>query len=355
MVRNDDRIPDSKVNVQLGRGLPGILRKTLPHVGSEDGVRAMADFRICIEEPQSSIGNCNPGPTQSVIGEQELSVLIIRASWASLHVDLVIVVLAGALKQRAELQRVVSPDPGKAVGEAVDGTRRVRGIGAATQPREVGHVHGWYARRNQFPLREYVRVIEIAGYCRLRACLGAVEKVRRVDGYPYDVLACGDQHLIDLTRADGPYIVQRASLVGAIEKFRRAVRIAVKRLVLQIGEIRRAEPQPVLLRHVHIDRCCILALVESMPLRGKPVSTANERSEVGSRPRIQDSDSVRAQSGRRNNVACKASTLISHRTRIGRLRVLYENRDLVAAGILARDIRIIRIKQLAEIALSHFG
>jgi len=41
----------------------------------------------------------------------------------------------------------------------------------------------------------------------------------------------------------------------AIEKLRRAVRIAVERLILQIGVIRCAEPQPVPLRQVHVDRC----------------------------------------------------------------------------------------------------
>jgi len=72
--------------------------------------------------PRAALATATPVPPARLSVNKKLSVLIIRASWASLHVDLVIVVLAGTLKQRAELQRVVPSDPGKAVRQAIDGT-----------------------------------------------------------------------------------------------------------------------------------------------------------------------------------------------------------------------------------------
>jgi len=54
-----------------------------------------------------------------------------------LYVDLVIVVLAGLLKQAAELQGVITLDPGEAVGQIVDGARGVRGYGPPLNPEKL--------------------------------------------------------------------------------------------------------------------------------------------------------------------------------------------------------------------------
>src|SRR5438105_702807 len=111
MIGNDDGVTDAVVKGQLLPGLPGILREALPHAAAEDGVSAVADFRIGAEQSDSSIGDSEPGPARRAIGEQELAVLVVRAGRASLDVDLVIVVLAGVLIQAAKLQGVASPDP----------------------------------------------------------------------------------------------------------------------------------------------------------------------------------------------------------------------------------------------------
>src|SRR5207249_11543046 len=122
MVRDNHRITRAVVNVELARGGPGILSEAFPHVAPKERVSSVADFRIGIEEPQSGVGYCNSGSTGASVGELELAILVVGAGWASLHVDLVIVVFAGAFEQAAELQRVASSHPGKAVGYVENGS-----------------------------------------------------------------------------------------------------------------------------------------------------------------------------------------------------------------------------------------
>ena len=109
----------------------------------------MANFRIGIEQSQSRVCRRDAGRSQdisrpheipSVVAEQELAVLIVRASRASLHVNLIVVVFTGILIQTAELESVVAFDPGKAVGDVVDGSRGMRGIWPAAQSGESRHV-----------------------------------------------------------------------------------------------------------------------------------------------------------------------------------------------------------------------
>src|SRR6266481_2672756 len=162
MVGNNDRIAGAEGESQILPGLPGVLRKRLPHVGPKDGVRAMADFRIRVEQAQSSVCSRDPRPASQAIGEQKLAILVVRASRASLYVYLVIVVFAGAFPKTAEFQRVISLYPGEAVGYVIDGARGVRRIRPAAQSREIGQVDCWDAVRKQLPSRKYVGVIEVA-------------------------------------------------------------------------------------------------------------------------------------------------------------------------------------------------
>src|SRR6266852_5132188 len=88
-----------------------------------------------------------------------------------------------------------------------------------------------------------------------------------------------------------------------MEKLGSAVGIAIERLVLQICVIHRVKPEALLLREVYIDTNGILALVERVQLRGKPVAVAADKGrEVGNWPRIQDADAVRAKSVDRDDV-----------------------------------------------------
>ena len=186
-------------------------------------------------------------------------------------------------------------NPGKAVGYVIDRARGVRRIRPAAQTREVRQIHAWDAVRDQFPLREYVWIIEAAWHCRLCARVGPIKEVRRVHRYQHDVLTGGDQNLIHHSGIQGPRIVEGAGLIGAMEKLRRAVGIAVEWLVLQICVIHRPKLEALLLRKVYIHAHGILALVNSVKLRGKPVAiAADEGSEVGDRPRIQNTDAIGA-------------------------------------------------------------
>ena len=74
--------------------------------------------------------------------------------------------------------------------------------------------------------------------------------MRAIDGNLHDILAGRDQDFINLRRADGPHIVNRAGLIGAVKKLRRAIRIAIQRLILQVGEIYGTEPEMVLFSQV---------------------------------------------------------------------------------------------------------
>src|SRR6202158_4232566 len=214
MVGNDNRIAEAEVNGQLLSSLPRVLSETFPHVRAEDGVGAVADFRIGIEEPQSGVGDRDSGATGPAVGEQELAVLVVGASRTGRDVDLIVIVLAGSFKRESELKRVVAFDPSEAVRGGVDGPGGVRGIGSSAEWRERRHIHRRNAVGNQFAIRKYVRVVEVTGYQRPSARLGALEKVRGVDRDLDHVLAGGDQDLVNLGGADGPDVVERAGLVG---------------------------------------------------------------------------------------------------------------------------------------------
>src|SRR5204863_9303562 len=124
------------------------------------------------------------------------AVLVVRASRASLHVDLIIVVFARVLIQGAKLQRVTFLDPGQAVGRLEDGAGGVRGIRPAAQVREGRHVHGRNTGRNQLSVRKYIGVVE--------TCLCPIEKVRLVNGNQDDVLTGCKQDLVNLRGDGGP-------------------------------------------------------------------------------------------------------------------------------------------------------
>src|SRR6267378_3852011 len=364
VVGNDNRITEAEVDGQLLPDLPGILPETLPHVGAEDGVRAVADLRIGIKQPQSRVGTCDSRPTGSGIGEEELAILVVRAGRASLYVDLVIVVLAGLLKQAAELQGVITLDPGEAVGQIVDGARGVRGIRPAAQPGEVSHIHGWDAVRDQLSLRKYIRVVE--------ANLGAVKEIRLIDGDAYDVQAAGCQDFIHFRWANGPHVVDGVGLVGAIKVFWRFIGAAIERLVLPKSEVHATEAEPLLLGEIDVHSDRIFALVLRVLCGEKPILVAVDGGrEIGCRVGVQESKSVRAYPGERNNVPLKASVCVQDGRRTvrndltalrgqGRLWIRYVsgNLDLCLRGVCwicycAGDERIVRIEQFAEVTRSH--
>src|SRR6267378_1135062 len=121
MVGNDYGITETEGESQILPSLPGVLREPLPHVGAEDGVRAMADFGIGVEHAQCGVCDRDSRAAGSAISEQELAVLVVRTCRASLHIDLVIVVFARSLPKDTELQGVISFYPGEAVGNVIDG------------------------------------------------------------------------------------------------------------------------------------------------------------------------------------------------------------------------------------------
>ena len=168
----------------------------------------MADFGIRVEQAQSGVGNRHSRPAGPAIGKQELAILVVGASRASLYVYLVIVVFAGAFPKSAEFQGVISFYPGKAVRYVIDGTRGVRRIRPAAQSREVGQIHRRDAVRKQLPSRKYVGVIEAAWHGGLCARLRSIEEVRRDHRYQHDVLAGTDKNLIHHFGVQRPRMVE---------------------------------------------------------------------------------------------------------------------------------------------------
>ena len=128
MIRDNDRVTEAVVDGQILPELPRVLSETLIHVGAKDGVRAVSDLRVGIVQSQSRVGDSHPGPACSTIGERELAVLVVRARWARLHVDLVVVIFARALPEEPKLYGVIALDPGEAVRCVIDGAGRVRGV-----------------------------------------------------------------------------------------------------------------------------------------------------------------------------------------------------------------------------------
>src|SRR2546430_9450278 len=168
----------------------------------------MPDFGIAVEQAQSGASGGDHGPAGTAIGEEELAILVVRTSRASLNVYLVIVVFAGALPKSTEFQRVILFYPGEAVGYVIDGARGMRRIRPAAQSREVGQIHRRDAVRKQLPSRKYVGVIEAAWHGGLCARLRSIEEVRRVDRYQHDVLAGADQNLIHHSWVERPRMVE---------------------------------------------------------------------------------------------------------------------------------------------------
>src|SRR5262245_11698075 len=128
VIRNDDGIACAVGQGQRRRSLPRVLSEALPHVGAENGVGAVAYFGVRVIKSKRGVGNGKTRAASAAVSEGELSVLVIGARGAGLHVNLVIVVLAGAFPQAAKLDRVSAFDPGKAVRDIVNGSGGVRRV-----------------------------------------------------------------------------------------------------------------------------------------------------------------------------------------------------------------------------------
>src|SRR5207244_3164924 len=288
-----DGVSQAVGQCQSGRGLPGVLSEALPHIGAEYGIGTVADFGVRVIKTQGSVGNSEARAAGAVVRERELSVLVVGAGRASLHVDLVIVVLAGALPQAAKLNRVIAFNPGKAVRNVVNGPSGVRRIGPTAESRKTRHGDGGNTSRDQLRVRKYV-LIQVAGHGGAVASLRAIEKVLRVNRDLDDVLARSDEEFIHLARADRPNVVDRSGSVGAIEKFRCSVGVSIQWLVFEIVVIGGSKPQVMPIRRIDVNGKCVFALVKGVTLGSEPVAASDEG--IGNRPHVQDADSIRAQS-----------------------------------------------------------
>ena len=91
--------------MQLLADLPAILRKAFVHAAAEDGVGALAEFGVGVEQAEGGVGRSHAagGLSRAGVGEAELAVLVVGAGGAGADVDFVVVVLAGFLVQRSRI------------------------------------------------------------------------------------------------------------------------------------------------------------------------------------------------------------------------------------------------------------
>ena len=57
VVGNDHGVADAVIDVQLLAGLPAILREDFVHAAAEDGVGALAEFGVGVEQAERGIGD----------------------------------------------------------------------------------------------------------------------------------------------------------------------------------------------------------------------------------------------------------------------------------------------------------
>src|SRR5207245_9294074 len=115
------------------------------------------------------------------------------------------------------------------------GVRRIR---SAAELGERAYIHGRDTRGDQFSLRKDVWVIDSGN--------GPIKEVRGVNGNVDVVQTGGEQDLVDLRRADGPDVIQRVGLVGAVERLRRTIGAAVERLICELVIMQVAQLQQLL-------------------------------------------------------------------------------------------------------------
>src|SRR6185437_5617980 len=143
----------------------------------------------------------------AVVAEEELPVLVIRASAARLHVDFVIVIFAVIFKERAEFESVARLDPRETVRQVVNRASGVRRIWATAESRKCTHIHGWNAVLNFLPSRVYIGIVHAKIARALRHALRAVQEMRFVHRNVNDILAIAEQDLIHFGWADNPCMV----------------------------------------------------------------------------------------------------------------------------------------------------
>jgi hypothetical protein len=97
---------EAEFELQLVVDAPGVLAEELEHVAAVRGVGARTDFRVGREQAESRVGHAGAGAGSAAgtdVVELEAAVLVVGAAGNARHVDLVEVVLAGALEEPPNL------------------------------------------------------------------------------------------------------------------------------------------------------------------------------------------------------------------------------------------------------------
>src|SRR5215475_14284050 len=129
----------------------------------------------------------------------------------------------------------------------------MRRIRTAAETRKVPHIDGGNAvGQKLFAHRENVRRIVPKETGSLCSTLGPIKEVRSVHGNVDLVEAEGNQNFVYLRGANGPNVVDRVGLVGAMEKFWCFSAAAIERLIFIKIEINAPETEALALRQIDI-------------------------------------------------------------------------------------------------------
>ena len=150
-------------NGEVGTHLPAVLDKQVHRRGAPGRVRTPADFAVVGKQTQRGIGYVKPRAVYPVVLEFELPVCIVgRTGHRGRYVDLIVIVLSGALEDRAPLEHMGALDPGHRVAEEIDRARGVERQAAAV------------ICVDSFPFKDNRRDLVVPDFC-------SREKVRIVD------------------------------------------------------------------------------------------------------------------------------------------------------------------------------
>ena len=109
------RPPNSVLQTELLRSLPRILRKQFVHVSAIRSVGASTEFGVVAKQSKGRVSDRGAATAGSAVLEYEAAILVVRSAGNALYVDLVKIVLAGALEQATKLEGVVALYPSKVV------------------------------------------------------------------------------------------------------------------------------------------------------------------------------------------------------------------------------------------------
>ena len=296
-------IPHTKLERQIGRRLPGVLRVRLHSQTSEQRISRRPALHVVVEIAQRNVRHSHSGSARITrIEECERSVL---------YSGLVLIVLLGFFERHAELQRMRRVlNPGEAIGQSVDRPAGGSGPCRAIHLREAADDGVGNPVLNSQLSGNEIRIVDSILLTRPR--FAVLPNAVIVDPDAHDIFGGAHNKLVDHRGRDSAGKADRGCHVGAVPAAVGAVERPGRRerIVLVIAEVRPAEVDAILIADVIIDADRIPAAVDRMRQSLDPVARPLQESRDRQRIGIQNADAVRAEPVRRDHVVGERRTRI---------------------------------------------